>query len=152
LVGAAFLLRNRRPQPRYWLLCLPALLGACQWASGQSADTIQTLSRSIHWLALGTIFFVAFHELRSARRRRNVLAITCAAAIALVAFSVTQFCTSSGKVFWMWPAGEPNVFGPFQNRNNFASFILLFLPVIVWQAQHRPNQRLRWLTGGAFLL
>jgi O-antigen ligase len=152
VVAAVQVARNRKPKLRHWLLALPAVFGFVQCVAGLSADPTETLRRSLHWLALAAIYSVAFAELQSTRRRRRVLASLALAAILLVAFSMAQFFTSAGKIFWIWPAAEPNVFGPFQSRNNFASFVLLFLPIVLYEAVRNERQRLWWLAGGAILL
>ncbi|MFN7933627.1 MAG: O-antigen ligase family protein [Bryobacteraceae bacterium] len=50
----------------------------------------------------------------------------------------------------MWKASEPQVFGPFQSRNNYASFALLMFPLVMWKGLHGT---LHWhfLAAGAII-
>jgi len=50
------------------------------------------------------------------------------------ALATTQYFTSAGKVFWLFPSGYADALGPFVYRNNYAAFIELLLPLAVVEA------------------
>jgi hypothetical protein len=50
--------------------------------------------------------------------------------LALAAVSLAQDATAHGLIYWRWHPGEgPRPFGPFLNRNHFASWIVMAVPI-----------------------
>jgi O-antigen ligase len=64
----------------------------------------------------------------------------------MAVFAMLQAYTSQGSYFWLFASGQPEVFGPFQNPNNYAAFIELLLPLTLWEGLKRPPYRIAWLT------
>lgn len=131
--------------PSLWQPAVPlaavALWGALQAATQNSACSYETLRAVLFWAALAAAAYLCRQSL-SARTAAALLNAAAAFAGVLAILGMAQFFTSRGDIFWLWPSGEPNVFGPFQSRNNFASFLLLFLPWHLWRAlaaNHLPS-------------
>src|SRR6202043_3433895 len=55
---------------------------------------------------------------------------------------VTQYFTSQGKVFWLFPTPQDHVLGPFLYKNQCAASIELLFPLAVYQSlvdnRHSP--------------
>ena len=62
---------------------------------------------------------------------------------------LTQLFTSEGSVLWIFPTGNKDVYATFPNRNNFAQFVELALPIALWRSL-REGWRSWWyaLAGG----
>jgi len=53
----------------------------------------------------------------------------------LSVLATLQMFSGEGKFFWLFPSGYTNfVMGPFVNRNQYAAFVEMILPVALWQA------------------
>jgi O-antigen ligase len=103
-------------------------------------------------------FYVAFALLlagvagvlsRSASALRRIVGGVAVAGVGLGAIGVVQRATFNGLVLWFWQplqwqattAGEP--FGPFVNRNHFAGWMLMALPLVLGYCIGRSIEGLR---------
>lgn len=122
------------------LILLP-LLGVLQ--SATSLSTVPHLSAlsTVDWAAGLAVFLTASILSLRSTTRHVLLTATAIIGAALCLLATLQFFTSNGRIFWIWPAAEPQVFGPFHSRNNYASFALLLFPLVAWKGLHA---RLRW--------
>lgn len=129
--------------------------------------------------ALALAFYSAFALLvaglsvvlsRSATAVRLVAGGIVGTGALLASVGLAQRATFNGRVLWVWePSGwhPPDPFGPFLNRNHFAGWMIMALPVVLgWFAarcaggmRHRARttrERLLWLgspaAGGAMVL
>jgi O-antigen ligase len=73
-------------------------------------------------------------------------------AAVLVPLSLVQYFTSGGLVFWLFPGGYDTALGPFLNRNTFASFCEIALPVVVWLGIERQAWRAPALVSAGLIL
>ncbi len=125
-----------------------ALWGTLQLAAGSTAEASATVEACLFWTALAALALIC----RWTGAGPGLLKRAAPFAGALIAIGLAQFFTSKGDIFWLWPSGNYEVFGPFQSRNNFASFVLLFLPYFLWRAlerSHAPSALLAALSTGA---
>jgi len=131
---------NRRPLLAIGgLLAIPSL-GALQSTFAMSVIPLSTLQSALDWLTAAAVLIASWTLCQNESTRRNLLAATAVLGIVICLFATLQFFTSGGKIFWLWQAAEPQVFGPFHSRNNYASFALLIFPVVAWKGFHRePN-------------
>ena len=54
---------------------------------------------------------------------------------AVSVLAVLQFFTSAGKIFWVFPSEFPDgTLGPFLNRDHYAAFVELVLPIVLFEA------------------
>jgi O-antigen ligase len=66
--------------------------------------------------------------------------------------AVVQRHTSAGRFLWIIESGYPDLWGPFQNRNNFATFVELLVPLSLWQSVRDRGNRAVWLGVAAALV
>jgi O-antigen ligase len=96
-------------------------------SSIRPADTVQALIVLAMALA---VFWMARETFRTGGVRTSVRAIAIAGfVVSLVALA--QSATARGLIYWRWrPTYEgPEPFGPFVNRNHFATWAVLAIPV-----------------------
>lgn len=134
-----------------WVLLAMAAIGLAQLALGTAVHPFDAARGALFWLALAAAAFLTATCWRRAKADA-LLATVAAGAVAVTALAALQHFSSAGRYFWIWPSGQPDVFGPFQSRNNFASFVLLFLPIC---AHHGLGQsgsgRWAWFAGAALM-
>ena len=105
-----------------------------------------TVYRFDTWEAVlfwGTLFVVVFLSLQTLHEdavRRAFLRALFYFGFAMSVLATTQYFTSGGKVYWLFPSGYPDALGPFVYRNNYAAFIELMLPLAILEAL-RDRQR-----------
>jgi O-antigen ligase len=84
-------------------------------------------------LRLGAYFIVFFLTAQAFRSRADLWALTWFLVVLCFAVSllaIIQHFTSNGKIYWFQDVvSGADVFGPFVNRNHFAGFVELTLPV-----------------------
>jgi O-antigen ligase len=148
MVSAVAVVLRGPPRPRFILLALAtvALWGPLQSIAGGSVYRYETWIAALRWATLTATFFLAYEALvnhQTRRRSRTWLAVFGAA---MAVFAFVQAYTSQGSYFWLFASGQPQVFGPFQNPNNYAAFIELILPLTLWEGLKWPRYRTAWLT------
>ena len=149
LIAAAVVIAVRRPaRPSLVMVALAAvaLWGPLQLIADWSAYRYETWSAVLRWTTLIATFFLAFEALQDRgmrRRARTALAIFGAA---MAVLATIQAYSSHGAYFWLFPSGQAEVFGPFQNKNNYAAFIELLLPLTLWEGLKQGRYRTVWLT------
>lgn len=137
-----------RATPAGWGLAAVAAVGGVQLATGSTISASDTLQGVLFWLSLAAAAALAGSLWPSRKESENFLRAAAAGAAGLSLLATLQWFTSSGRYFWIWPSADPNVFGPFQSRNNFASFVLLFLPFVAGQWLGASDwRRWPWLLG-----
>lgn len=149
LLACAAILAKRTtfpaPPTRAALLAIGSLialsaLGALQTLLKLSVAPHHTIQSTLDWLVASAVLLASWTLCRNDGTRRNLLTATTILGIVVCLFATLQFFTSNGKIFWLWQAAEPQVFGPFHSRNNYASFALLVFPLAAWKGFHRePN-------------
>lgn len=122
-----------------WILILPCL-GLLQLALGSTAYKNATILASLHWVALGSVFLVAYS---GKWEKDRFLDWFTAFAGFEAALCLAQLHTSGGRIFWYFPspAGTDYAYGSFHSYNNFAQFAELAIPVVLYRAF---ANRTRW--------
>lgn len=119
-----------RWHPLLWPLIGLLLLGAFQWLAGLSSYGFLTrleLLRLGTYLALG---FLAVQAFRTPGEWKRLVWSLLVLAFGVSVFAIVQEFTWNGKLYWVRPIHESvRGFGPFVNRNHFAGFIELVLPL-----------------------
>ncbi|MEE9235354.1 MAG: O-antigen ligase family protein [Candidatus Acidoferrales bacterium] len=81
-------------------------------------------------LAVGGFFFLLYHQLARPGRLERFLTGLLVFAFALAVFAILQGLRFEGKIYWFWQAPEgSSPFGPFINRNHYAAWALMLLPL-----------------------
>ncbi|MCS7026884.1 MAG: O-antigen ligase family protein [Bryobacteraceae bacterium] len=155
-VFAAYLACRHRPGgselTAAGLFAVPALWGAGQLAFGVTVDGAATLQELLQWTSLAATAFCAGVLARRQAAARPIIVSLALAGCAIVVFALVQFYSSAGHFFWRWPSGEPQVFGPFHSRNNFASFCCLILPLTLWRSVQKSDTVTLWVIFSAILV
>ena len=132
-------------EARWSWLFLPLLAivawGALQGRMGWSVYTFATEADTIRWGAYFSIFFLAFQvfgEDDSVRAFRRAFTIY---AFALAVVSVLQYFLGNGRIYWLFEPAEAAGLGPFLNRDHYASFVALVLPVAAVEMLRHPRRR-----------
>jgi O-antigen ligase len=147
-----------RPSPLRWKYALfvlagPAVWGLIQLATGHTAYRAETLDAVLNWSANWVLFCLALQFAADAGPGRRFLNAVMYFGIALSVISTIQMYTSDGRVFWLFPSGyEDFVLGPFVNRNQYAAFIEMVLPLVLYRAiKNPPRAFLYWLLSSVMV-
>jgi O-antigen ligase len=141
-----------------WSPMLVPLAGVTLWGTIQAAFGV-TVYKWASWLAvldwmtyLATAFVSVQVFAEPALRHRFLKAVACFGLMLSVVSSIQMF-TSQGRVYWLFVSGYTDfVLGPFLYRNQYAAFMELLLPVVLWQAlRDRRRAWLYWATASVML-
>lgn len=106
------------------------VLALAQWVFGLTVygyvTKLALLRLSAEWILL----FLAVQAFRTPREWKNLVWFLMTLAFAVSIFGIVQHFTWNGKIYWVRPlthGGEP--FGPFVDRDDFAGFVELILPL-----------------------
>lgn len=121
----------------------------------QSDGTTSSLSRDVEATrnALPVIFclFVAFvlasQVFNTPKQLGNLVAFLTFYGLALAVFALVQYLTWEGKFYWLRPT-KGTAFGPFVNRNHFAGYIEMLIPLPVAMIVARSIRKDLWLLYG----
>jgi O-antigen ligase len=106
------------------------LLVFAQWAFRLTASRFSTRTELLLLLSMVILIFLAAQAFRSLADWRAFAWFTMLLAFFVAGFGILQHLTFNGKLYWfreMHYGGIP--FGPFANRNHFAGFAELVLPM-----------------------
>jgi O-antigen ligase len=106
------------------------LLVLVQWAFHLTASRFSTRTELLLLLSMVILIFLAAQAFRSLADWRAFAWFTMLLAFFVAGFGILQHLTFNGKLYWfreMRYGGIP--FGPFANRNHFAGFAELVLPM-----------------------
>ena len=121
----------------------PALLvlaTAAIWPLAQVALRITVTSgvtgeAALDWFTFFIVFAVGCEILSDRTSREWFLHAITVFGMVLALTAVAQHYSSNGKVFWVFPSGfTDDVLGPFVNRNQYAAWVELLLPVALYRA------------------
>ncbi len=116
------------------LLLGPAVAGMLQWLLGLTVSRLETAEAVVGWMAAFASAFVARDTLAQTTLRHHFLT---AAGIAggLAALVCLVQLPLRGALIAGFGVPDFDLFaGPFQNRNTYASFAELMMPVAIWKA------------------
>ncbi len=132
-----------------WLVYLIPVWGLLQILAHTTASSVETREAVLRWGALAGVFFLSQTLARTPEARRNFLSAFLLFATGIAVLCLTQLFTSEGSVLWIFPTGNKDVYATFPNRNNFAQFVELALPIALWRSL-REGWRSWWyaLAGG----
>jgi len=136
-----------RPYRIYGSVLLIPLLGTALWGLfqllvGASVSRWETWNAALQWSANLVLFFLTLQICADSDIRRRFLKALLYFGFVLSVVAVAQFFTSNGKLFWLFRAEYPDMFGPFANRDHYASFVELLVPLALLEAL---RDRRRWL-------
>ncbi len=129
---------RRRQSARTSFLLLPLSLatawGGLQIALGVTEYRFVTEEALLYWLTALVAAFLAVQALARHREREDLLELLLYFGFGVSVLAITQYFTSRGKIYWIFPSGYPDAMGPFVYRNNYAAFVELLLPLALLKA------------------
>ena len=134
LAWAVWLYFHQEEQPVLSPLLPPlaafALLVACQWFFRRTASPYSTRVELLLLLADLLLLFLAVQAFRTLEDWRGFVWFGMVFGFVVSLFAILQNLSSNGKLYWFREirAGVPP-FGPYVNRNHFAGFVELILPL-----------------------
>ena len=123
--------------------------GLLQLAAGSTVSRWDTWMAVLGWLGSLAACFLAMQVSVSGNVRRAFLDTLLTYAFLLSLVSVVQYFSSEGKVFWFYPAYQGAVLGPFLNRDRYAAFMELLLPLAIMRTLGGGRRSLRFAVMGA---
>jgi O-antigen ligase len=132
-----------RPALRALALAAAALWPLVQLAAGTTMARIPTEDAALNWFG----FFIVFLLADELPLRPIAIGGAAFAAVSLVAMFTAQ-----GRIFWLFPSGySADVIGPFVNRNQFAAWVELLLPIALYLAATQRRHRMTYAVAAAIL-
>src|SRR5262245_59349119 len=116
--------------------------------TGLSMDIEATRATVLALFFLVTLFLIAANHLDDSERRRTLTTFLVVYGVAMALFALVQHFTWNGRLYWFRPltSGATSPFGPFVNRNHFAGYMELLVPLpiamIITRAAPRDAQLL----------
>ncbi len=111
------------------------LWGLVQLATGSTVYRFETWVSVLDWSALFALFFLSLQFYQDPSARAGLRTAMRYFGFVVSVVSVVQLLTSEGKVFWLFPTRFAELpVGPFLNRDHYACFIELVLPLAVVKA------------------
>ena len=131
-----------------------------QWILGWTIYAQATAIEWVRWFSYAVVFALTVQVARQGSRARGMVRAIAASGIAVGIFGLVQFLTWNGRMFWVYdPPYTGNPFGPFNNRNYFAGYLIVTLAVLLALLLGRGLQRNRavyaylgWLAGLSVLV
>jgi O-antigen ligase len=146
---------NREEQPFFSPLLLPlaalSLVVLAQWFFRWTASPYNTRIELLLLLAYLIVLFLAVQAFRTLEDWRGFVWFGMGFGFLVSIFAILQHLTSNGKLYWfreMHSGGLP--FGPYVNRNHFAGFAELVLPLALIPLVLGRVRRERWPVVGLF--
>ena len=148
-LGAVWIARNKLQLERSWrtgliagAMLLAGVWGLVQLALGTSVYRFQTIHATLYWSANAVAMLLGWQLLgeRTARRRFFAGLVYFAGAIAVI--GIVQYFASPYAVYGLFPLSQhTKAVGPFVYRNQFAAFVELVLPIVIYRAIQERRQR-----------
>jgi hypothetical protein len=145
---------RRRFELRWSWMFLP-VLGIVFWPAAQilAAITVYrnaTILELLRWTTYGMVFALAFWLFRRSAAIRHLLRVLIIFSLVVAAEATMQHFAGNGKIFWLFPARYAGAaMGPFLNRDHYASFMALILPMAILRAFEEPKRRAIYVLAAA---
>jgi O-antigen ligase len=127
------------------------LLVLGQLFSGWTASPYHTRTELLLLLADLIVLFLAVQAFRTLEDWRGFVWFGMGFGFLVSVFAILQHLTSNGKLYWFREIGYGGIpFGPYVNRNHFAGFVELVLPLALVPLVLGRVRRERWAVVGLF--
>ena len=140
-----------------WPIFALLAIGAVQSISTGGPDTeVRSLSMDVEATrATVTVLFfllmsflIAANFLDSRERFQTLIRFMVVYGLVLAVFALIQHLTWDGRFYWFRPTRVYAVFGPFANRNHYAGYMAMLIPVPVGLILSRAVPKEAWLLFG----
>ena len=124
---------------------------ALQLLLGTTVYRHATILDLLRWITYSMAFALAFWYFRSRSQTSLMLRVLIIYSLVLAAVSTMQHFAGNGKVFWLFapPQTQTADMGPFLNRDHYASFMALIIPMALLRAFDEPKRRFTYLLAAA---
>ncbi len=105
-------------------------LALVQWGTGLTVYAYSTKLETLRLTAALILLFLTIQAYRTPSEWKRLAWFLMCLAFGVSLFGIVQYFTWNGKLYWLRPlhnGGAP--FGPFVNRDDFAGFVELILPL-----------------------
>jgi O-antigen ligase len=113
-----------------------------------SMHPYRTFLESLRLIAFLTVFVISAHNFRDRNNLKRTLVILLVFGFSLALFGIVQKSTWNEKIYWfreLTTGGHP--FGPFVDRNHFAGFVGMIIPLGLAFTLTRHSQEKKMLFG-----
>jgi O-antigen ligase len=112
-----------------------ALIGLVQLTTATTVNRWETWNAVLRWSVYLTVFFLALQIGASPDIWRPLRLALLYFGFGISAIAILQFFTSPDKIFWLFEYDYlDGALGPFVNRDHYAAFIELILPMALFEA------------------
>jgi O-antigen ligase len=127
------------------------VLGYLQLWRGWTVYTLATTQDILRWATYAVIFFLAFQLFSAEDSARAFRRLFLFYALVVAVVSLLQWFGGKGEIFGLFDAPEAGGMGPFLNRDHYATFVVLALPVGLVDMLRQPRQRWGYMIASAAL-
>lgn len=107
-----------------------AALALVQWATGLTVYAYSTKLETLRLAAGLILLFLTIQVFRTPGEWKKLAWFLMSLAFVVSVFGIVQYFTWNGKLYWLRTLHNGGAaFGPFVNRNDFAGFVELILPL-----------------------
>jgi O-antigen ligase len=124
------------------------LRGADGRVSSLSMDVEATRAAALVLFFLLICMLIAANFFERGERLRKLASFVVVFGMALAIFSLIQYFTWSGSIYWLRPTQWNTVFGPFVNRNHYAGYMEMLVPIPIGLIITRGVKRELWIIYG----
>ena len=151
----AYVIREERIvlSPLFLPLAIFSIIVFVQWLFRRTASSYSTRMELLLLLSDVILLFLAAQAFRTLQDWRGFVWFGMFFGFLVCIFGILQHLTFNGKLYWfreMRFGGIP--FGPYANRNHFAGFVELILPLALVPLVLGRVRRERWLVVGVFTI
>ena len=140
-----------------WSWVFLPILGIAAWpaiqlAAGLTVYRNATIVEVLRWTTYSAIFGLAFWLFGRRGEIAWLLRILIVFSLLLAAIATMQHFAGNGKVFWLFPIPEyagGSEMGPFLNRDHYASYMALIIPMAMLRAFDEPRRRVTYILAAA---
>jgi O-antigen ligase len=129
-----------------WPLAGAVTWGLAQLATGHTVSRWETWNATLMWAGNLAAFWLGLQICQEPRVRRALLRGLVVFAFAVSVVSLLQWFSAPTRIFWFYETGYP-MFGPVGNRDQYAAFAELMIPVAVVEALW--SERVKWFYAAA---
>jgi O-antigen ligase len=122
---------------------------ALQLSAGLTIYRHATIVEFLRWTTYVAIFALAFWSFRHRHEINWLLRILIIFSLCVAALATMQHFAGNGKMYWLFTSDYPIDMGPFLNRDHYASYMALIIPMAILRAFDEPKRRLTYTLAGA---
>ncbi|MBI5344455.1 MAG: hypothetical protein HZB83_03825, partial [Deltaproteobacteria bacterium] len=119
-----------------------------------SVNPGDTLEELLKFLAYAAVFLITIDYCKTTVHINRLLRTVVYMGAGLAVFAAVQKMTWNGRLYWFYPLGENvplshNIWGPYINRNHFAGYMELAVPIALGYAMYMLST-INALSGSSF--